>query len=284
MIATTTATSTFDKRLSNRAREIDSLLCIGLDPILNRLPDAIARTPAGVVEFSREIIAATSSMALAFKPNLAFFFALGREGLDTLYQVCADIPSNIPIVLDCKVNDMGATAEHYARAWFNELDVDAITIAPYMGEDACAPYFTNASKGVFMLTKTSNPGSGQFQDQTLESGHRLFEEVASQSAIWNDRYPASIGLVVGATWPDTFKQIRQHAPELWYLVPGIGEQGGSLKDSLVAGLTSSGDGILASASRSVLYASPGGDFAEASARAAAMLVDQIRSVRRALAT
>lgn len=280
MIATTATRSSLADRLSARAVEIDSLLCVGLDPILNRMPASVARTPAGVVEFSREIIDVTSTMALTYKPNLAFYLALGREGLDVLYQVCSLVPSQIPILLDCKVNDMGATADHYARAWFDELEVDAITIAPYMGEDACEPYFRNADKGAFVLTKTSNPGSGQFQDQALASGTTLFNEVAAQSQKWNDRYPASVGLVVGATWPETFIEIRQRAPHLWYLVPGIGEQGGSLEDSLSAGLNSNGDGILASASRSILYAANDRDYAEASGRAASDLVAQIRAIRR----
>ena len=282
MTETIAAATTFAARLTTRAREIDSLLCVGLDPILERMPDVIAKNSKGVVEFTREIIAATSDQVLAYKPNLAFYLALGRSGLDVLYQVCSLIPSSIPILLDCKVNDMGATAEHYARAWFDELNVDAITVAPYMGEDAVAPYLTNPTKGVFILTKTSNPGSGQLQDQKLATGERLFDEVASLSNNWNERYPSTVGLVVGATWPETFREIRKRAPYLWYLVPGIGEQGGSLEDSLIAGLTPVGEGILASASRSVLYAENSANFAEASGRAAAELVSRIRAVRHSI--
>jgi orotidine 5'-phosphate decarboxylase subfamily 2 len=162
--------------------------------------------------------------------------------------------------------------------------VDAITIAPYMGEDAVAPYLTDATKGAFILTKTSNPGSGQLQDRHLDSGEQLFLEVASLCNAWDASYPASVGLVVGATWPETFVEIRKRAPDLWILVPGIGEQGGSLEDSLTAGLNAHGDGILASASRSILYAGNDVNFADASGRAAEDLVNQIRKVRRSLAS
>jgi orotidine 5'-phosphate decarboxylase subfamily 2 len=282
LTATIATTTTFADRLSARASDVDSLLCVGIDPILERMPDVIAKTPDGVIEFCRNIIDATSTSVLAYKPNLAFFVALGRRGLNVLYEVCGSIPADIPILLDCKVNDLGATAEHYSRAWFDELAVDAITVAPYMGEDAIAPYLTNPTKGVFILTKTSNPGSGQFQDRVLDSGEHLYDEVAHLSHEWNDRYPSTVGLVVGATWPTTFEEIRKQAPDLWYLVPGIGEQGGSLEDSLRAGLNSAGDGILASASRSVLYADNGPDFHEASGRAATELVRQIRDVRRSM--
>jgi orotidine-5'-phosphate decarboxylase len=275
-------TSVFADRLSRRAAEIDSLLCVGLDPILDRMPMHFARNGDGVVEFCREVIQATATHTLAYKPNLGFFVGLGREGLDVLYRVCADIPSGIPILLDCKVNDLGATAEHYARGWFDELKVDAITVAPYMGEDAVAPYLADPTKGVFILTKTSNPGSGQLQDRELASGERLYLEVAGLSNEWNGKYPASVGLVVGATWPETFVEIRKRAPDLWILVPGIGEQGGSLEDSLTAGLNAQGDGILASASRSILYAGNDAAFADASGRAAEELVRQIRTVRRSL--
>jgi orotidine-5'-phosphate decarboxylase len=275
-------TSVFADRLSRRAAEIDSLLCVGLDPILARMPDHIAKDADGVVTFCREVIDATAAQALAYKPNLGFFVGLGRHGLGALYRVCADIPSGIPILLDCKVNDLGATAEHYARGWFDELQVDAITVAPYMGEDAVAPYLTDSTKGAFILTKTSNPGSGQLQDRELASGDPLFLEVATLCNEWDAKYPASVGLVVGATWPETFVRIRKRAPNLWILVPGIGEQGGSLEDSLTAGLTAQGDGILASASRSILYAGIDTNFAEASGRAAEDLVRQIRDVRRSL--
>lgn len=278
---TTSATTAISltERLSRRAQEIDSLVCVGLDPILERFPVGVARTPDGVVTFCREVIAATAEHALAYKPNLGFFMALGRQGLEVLYEVCAAIPEEIPVLLDGKVNDMGVTAEHYARGFFDELGVDALTIAPYMGEDAIEPYMRDAAKGVFILTKNSNPGSGQLQDRFLDSGERLYNEVASLCRQWDETYPASVGLVVGATYPEVFREIRERFPDGWILVPGIGEQGGSLEDSLANGLNAAGDGVLVSSSRSVLYASRGDDFADAAGAAAADLVRRVRQVR-----
>jgi orotidine-5'-phosphate decarboxylase len=275
--------TTFQDRMAARSMAIDSLLCIGLDPILESLPDSIARSPEGAYQFCREIVRATSDYALAYKPNLGFFVALGRAGLDVLYRLRADIPAGIPVVLDCKVNDMGATADHYARGWFGELDVDAITVAPFMGEDAVAPYLDRPDKGVFILTKTSNPGSGQLQDQLLATGDPLYIHVARLCQEWDNRYPAHVGLVVGATYPQTLRDIREQSPNQWILLPGIGAQGGSLEESLRSGLNWNGSGLLISASRSILYASSGSDYAQASASAAAELVEQIRAVRQRIA-
>jgi len=279
-VATPPVISSFESRMNQRAEEIDSLLCIGLDPVLESLPSPVERTPEGAYQFCRDIVAATSQYALAYKPNLGFFAGLGREGLDVLYRLRADIPAGIPVILDCKVNDMGPTAEGYARGWFGALDVDAITVAPYMGEDACAPYMNWEGKCVLILAKTSNPGSGQLQDQRLATGEPLYLHVAGLASEWDSRYPAHIGLVVGATYPETLRGIREKAPDQWILLPGIGAQGGSLEDSLASGLNRQGSGLLLSASRSVLYASDGSDYAEASANAAASLVDQIRALRR----
>jgi orotidine 5'-phosphate decarboxylase subfamily 2 len=282
--AASTLATDLATRLSQRAAEIDSLLCVGLDPILAHMPDSVAKTPDGVVEFLTAIIEATAEHTLIYKPNLGFFMGLGREGLDVLYRTCEAIPNEIPILLDGKVNDMGVTAEHWAHGLFNELGVDALTIAPYMGEDAIAPYMQDPAKAVFILDKNSNPGSGQFQDQQLQNGLTLYEEVAHRSNEWNETYPATVGLVVGATFPETFRRIREQAPDLWILVPGIGAQGGSLEDSLRAGLNSNAEGILASASRSILYAGNGPGYAAASAREAQEMVRQIRDVRAALAS
>jgi orotidine 5'-phosphate decarboxylase subfamily 2 len=276
----TTARSIAD-RLVARANDIQSLACVGLDPVLDRLPTGVSRDPAGVTAFLTEIVEATAPYALAYKPNLGFFVALGRQGLDVLYAVREAIPAEIPVILDGKINDMGLTAEHYAKGFFDELDIDLLTIAPYMGEDAIAPYMQDPERGVLILAKNSNPGSGQLQDRLLDTGRTLAMEVAHLAHGWNETYPASVGLVVGATYPEVFRDIRSEFPDGWLLVPGIGEQGGSLEDSLRSGLNGDGYGVLASASRSVLYAGQDADFATRSADAAADLARRTWEVRAA---
>lgn len=274
--------STFGDRLARRAAEVDSLLCIGLDPAIGRMPEGIPDTADGVIEFCERLVDATADLALAFKPNLAFFLAYGADGLDALYTVRDMIPSDVPVLLDCKIGDVGSTATAYATAWFDELDVDAITVHPYLGEDSLEPFLERSDKGVFVLAKTSNPGSGDLQDRTLgDTGLPLYEYVAARAAEWDASYPATVGLVVGATWPDQLRQIRDVAPTLPILLPGLGTQGGDLEASVRAGMTADGTGLLCSSSRGIMYASSGSDFAEAAREAAIRLRDDIDAVRRA---
>ena len=274
--------STFGDRLARRAAEVDSLLCIGLDPAIGRMPEGIPDTADGVIEFCERLVDATADLALAFKPNLAFFLAYGADGLDALYTVRDMIPSDVPVLLDCKIGDVGSTATAYATAWFDELDVDAITVHPYLGEDSLEPFLERSDKGVFVLAKTSNPGSGDLQDRTLgDTGLPLYEYVAARAAEWDASYPATVGLVVGATWPDQLRQIRDVAPTLPILLPGLGTQGGDLEASVRAGMTADGTGLLCSSSRGIMYASSGSDFAEAAREAAIRLRDDIEAVRRA---
>lgn len=274
--------STFGDRLARRAAEVDSLLCIGLDPAIGRMPEGIPDTADGVIEFCERLVDATADLALAFKPNLAFFLAYGADGLDALYTVRDMIPSDVPVLLDCKIGDVGSTATAYATAWFDELDVDAITVHPYLGEDSLEPFLKRSDKGVFVLAKTSNPGSGDLQDRTLgDTGLPLYEYVAARAAEWDASYPATVGLVVGATWPDQLRQIRDVAPTLPILLPGLGTQGGDLEASVRAGMTADGTGLLCSSSRGIMYASSGSDFAEAAREAAIRLRDDIDAVRRA---
>jgi len=274
--------STFGDRLARRAAEVDSLLCIGLDPAIGRMPEGIPDTADGVIEFCERLVDATADLALAFKPNLAFFLAYGADGLDALYTVRDMIPSDVPVLLDCKIGDVGSTATAYATAWFDELDVDAITVHPYLGEDSLEPFLERSDKGVFVLAKTSNPGSGDLQDRTLgDTGLPLYEYVAARAAEWDASYPATVGLVVGATWPDQLRQIRDVAPTLPILLPGLGTQGGDLEASVRAGMTADSTGLLCSSSRGIMYASSGSDFAEAAREAAIRLRDDIDAVRRA---
>lgn len=275
--------STFGARLDARAADADTLLCIGLDPAIGRMPDGIADDADGVVEFCERLITATAPYALAFKPNLAFFLAYGADGLDALYTVREMVPPEIPVILDCKIGDIGSTASAYATAWLDTLDVDAITVHPYLGEDSLEPFLARADKGVIVLAKTSNPGSGDLQDKKIDGADEpLYQYVARRAASWDVAYPATVGLVVGATWPEQLRDVRAVAPDQHILLPGLGSQGGDLHASLKAGLRSDGGGMLCSASRGIMYASSGSDFADAARSAATELRDQINAVRRQL--
>lgn len=274
----------FNQRLASRMRATDSLLCVGLDPVQSRMPEHFDRSPESVVRFCQELVEATHPFAAAYKPNLGFFAALGRTGLAVLWAVRHAIPHDIPVILDCKVNDIGTTSEAYAHGWFEEFGFDAITVNPYLGENAVAPYLSYEGKGVLILCKTSNPGSGDLQDVVLPNGDPLFLSVADRSHRWNARYPASVGLVVGATYPEQLAQVRQRCPDQLILLPGIGAQGGDLEASIRAGQTASGIGLLCSASRAIMYASKERDFATAAGQSARTIRDQINAVGTTVAS
>lgn len=237
----------FFSRLGNRAKQIDSLLCIGLDPHPADLAD---QSPEGIREFCLRLIEATSGVAAAFKPNAAFFEAFGPEGVAVLQQVIAAVPDGIPVILDAKRGDISSTAQAYAQAAFQTLGADAITLSPYLGRDSLEPFLSDAEHGVFLLCKTSNPGSGDLQDLTVDpQGLRLYEVVAKRANEWNQK--DNLGLVVGATYPQDLARIRQLAPDLWILAPGVGAQGGDLGNALKAGLRSDGMGLLIPISRGI---------------------------------
>lgn len=272
--------ATFHTRLSARERDADTLLCVGLDPVIDRLPSGIASTPAGVADFCIEIVQATQVVASCFKPNLPFYLSLGDEGAKVLRRVREAIPADIPMVLDCKVNDLGDTALAWARMAFDYIGADAIVTAPYMGEDALAPYFARDGKGVIVLVKTSNPGSDDFQNLQLADGTPLYLHVADRCKTWEQSYPADIGMVVGATYPDQLAAVRQLCPDQVILLPGLGAQGGDVAASVKAGIDGHGGSLLCSASRSILYASSGSDFAEAAHAEATRLRNEINLHRR----
>ena len=273
----------FEQRLRHRMETSDSLVCVGLDPTLDRLPAGIDATSSGAVEFCTQLISATADYAAAFKPNLGFFIGLGRTGLDALWQVRQAIPADIPVILDCKVGDIGSTAAAHAHGWFDEFAFDAITVNPYLGEDSLVPFMQDPAKGVLVVCKTSNPGSSDLQDLPVAthgaSAQPLYLTVADRSKEWNDRYPASIGLVVGATYPDQLRAVRGICPDQTILLPGLGVQGGNIQQVIEVGVDSSGLGLLCSASRSIMYASSRDDFADAARESARALHDSINACR-----
>jgi uridine monophosphate synthetase len=248
----------FFSRLTKRAQEIDSLLCVGLDPHTTDLNEP---TVNAVKEFCLRIIEATAGIAAAYKPNSAFFEAFGAEGIAALQQVISNIPDEVPVILDAKRGDIASTAEAYAHAAFLQLGAHAVTINPYLGHDALEPFLKDAERGVFLLCKTSNPGAGDLQDlRVIEKeadpgggdGHFLYEKVALMAKEWNVK--DNLGLVVGATQPEALRRVRILVPEMWILTPGVGVQGGQLSTAMQAGLRSDGMGMLIPVSRGISQA------------------------------
>lgn len=282
------AAGSFAARLQASAHRRQSLLCVGLDPLPDRLPAGVGEGADGAAAFCTAVVGATLDVAYAYKLNLGFYLAFGRAGIDALAQVREAIPADIPAILDCKVGDIDSTASAYAKGWFDEFGFDALTVNPYLGEDSLAPFLEYADRGVFVLCKTSNPGSGDFQDLTVRAqgggAATLAETVARRSAEWQERYPATVGLVVGATYPDQLATIRRLCPTQPILLPGVGAQGGDLDAAIRAGIDDNGEGLLASASRSIIFASSGADFADAARSAAIATRDAINQARAATTT
>lgn len=260
--------------------ENESLLCVGLDPEPKQFPKPLQGSPTleAVEAFCLEIATATAPYCCAFKPQIAHFAALGGEAV--LERICKSIRSAFPqhlLILDAKRGDIGSTAQHYATEAFDRYAADAVTVNPYMGSDSLAPYLAHAEKGIFVLCRTSNPGGNELQMQTLSSGQRVFEHVARLAAEqWNQH--GQVGLVVGATYPDEVGIVRQLAPELPLLVPGVGAQGGDLVRTVAQAVTASG-GLLLNSSRAILYASTDHDWREAAKQAAQQTHQAIQDAR-----
>lgn len=271
----------FLELLRGRWRDPARLLCVGLDPEPERLPLALRRLPLaeGVWVFCREVIEACAPYVCAFKPQIAHFAALGLESV--LERLVAHVKLHHPdiaVILDAKRGDIGSTARHYAREAFERYGADAVTVNPYLGGDSLEPFFAYPGKGVFVLCRTSNPGSAELQALELAGGERLFERVARlASGPWNTNGQA--GLVVGATWPQEVARVRSFAPGVPLLVPGIGAQGGDLAATVRAGWwRPEFPGLILNSSRAILYASGGEDWQQASAAAAQSLVAEVRTL------
>lgn len=255
----------FRSRLDHAVASAGAPLCVGLDPDPARLPIGFDGSPASVRAFCFAITDSTSHVAAAYKPNLAFFEALGPGGADALAAVCAHVrASGRLLVLDGKRGDIGNTGRRYATALYEQFDGDAATVAPYMGSDSVTPFLGHAGRCAFVLVATSNPGAAELQG-TLVDGEPLSHRVARMAMGWADGEPGELGFVVGATRPESLASLRAIAPEVPFLIPGVGAQGGSVPDVLAA---NAGGPVLISASRSVLYASTGSDFADAARDAA----------------
>jgi orotidine-5'-phosphate decarboxylase len=260
-------------------------ISVGLDPEIDRMPADLQGQPlaGAVVEFLRRIIAASAQKAAAFKPNAAHFEALGKDGFPVLRAVIElvhELAPGVPVILDAKRADIGSTNEKYAQATFDHLGADAITVHPYLGPEAMQPFLERKNNGVIVLARTSNPGSGRYQDLLVE-GMPLYQHIARDVAEeWNRN--GNCGLVVGATYPGDMAKVREVAPELPILVPGIGAQGGDVAATVKNGLTNNGDGLLLHAGRSLMYAfENGGTVQDATATAMTQLETEIATARKA---
>ena len=268
--------SAFAERIQDACNLTRSLLCVGLDP------DPALMPITDVFEFNRAIVDGTASVACAYKPNLAFYEALGVEGLTALERTVAYIRTVSPsavIIGDAKRGDIGPSAKAYAKAMFDVWGVDAVTINAWGGSDSVQPFLEDPSKGVFVWCRGSNPGSGDFQDLCVEDEDapaRLYEAMARACLRWNTR--GNVGLVVGATVPEQLAGVRRQCPDMPLLVPGVGAQGGELESAVRAGVNAEGRMALINSSRGIIYASGGPDFAEAAGRAATNLSDAINAV------
>lgn len=266
----------FDK-LERAAERNRSRLCVGLDPD----PARIAGGDIGA--YLREVIAATRDLVCCYKPNLAFFEALGPEGIALLWDVRRAIPNDIPVLADAKRGDIGNTAEAYARAVFDTWDFDAVTVNAYGGRDTLEPFLAHTNRGVYVWCRSSNPGAADFQDLLVADdagGQRpLYEVIATRVRDWNTHGNAA--LVAGATYPEQIARLRVLCPDLPFLLPGVGAQGATLHDAVQAAGFASGGGFIVNASRGVLYAGTDPGFAEAARRAALVLRDAIDEAERA---
>jgi orotidine-5'-phosphate decarboxylase len=256
----------------------DSMLCVGLDPEPAKFPGAWRGDASRIFDFCAAIVDATKDLACAFKPQIAYFAAQrAEEALERLVTHIHRVAPGVPVILDAKRGDIGATAEQYAREAFERYQADALTLSPFMGFDSIEPYLRHADKGLILLCRTSNPGGSDLQAQALASGLLLYEHIARlASGPWNAG--GQLGLVVGATYPQEIARVRELAPTLPLLIPGVGAQGGDAQATVRAGRREGGP-IIVSSSRAILYASAGADFAEAARHVAQATRGQLNAAR-----
>lgn len=260
--------------LYDQIRQKQSYLCIGLDTDLQRIPKHLLETEDPIFEFNKQIIDATQEFCVAYKPNLAFYEAQGVQGWQALEKTIRYIPESHFIIADAKRGDIGNTSRLYAQAFFEQLDVDAVTVAPYMGEDSVTPFLGFPGKWVILLALTSNPGSQNFQFAKQENDQPLYEKVMRTAATWGSS--EELMFVIGATHPEKFQEIRAIAPEHFLLVPGVGAQGGDLEAISRYGFNAH-CGLLVNSSRGIIYAGSGEGFAEKARQAALQIQREMAS-------
>jgi orotidine-5'-phosphate decarboxylase len=270
--------SPFAQQLEGAWKKNDSLVCVGLDPEIERFPAYIRKEPSPIFQFNRSIIDATADLVCAYKPQFAHYAAYEAEDqLERTIEYIHRVHPGIPVILDAKRGDIGNTAERYAIEAFERYGADAVTVNPYLGGDSLEPFLRHAERGVLILCRTSNPGAGDLQDLMIE-GRPLYQVVAELAARrWNSR--GNCLLVVGATYPRELAEVRALVGEMPLLVPGVGAQGGDVEQVVASGRTRSGTGLVISSSRAILYASAGEDFASAARAATASLRKKVNTGR-----
>ncbi len=277
---------TFIQKLLQAERHNNSLLCVGLDPDPARFPHHWRGDVSKMLDFCAAIVDATADLAIAFKPQIAYFAAHGAEPqLECLVRHMHRTAPHVPVILDAKRGDIGSTAEQYAKEAFERYGVDAVTLSPFMGFDSIEPYLQRHGKGAFLLCRTSNPGGDDFQAQRLAGvpgQPRVFEHIAVLAqGPWN--LNGQLGLVVGATYPEEIAQVRQRAPSLPLLIPGVGAQGGDAAATVKAGWRAVNGQttapIVVNSSRAILYASAGTDFAQAARTVALRTREELQAAK-----
>ena len=279
---------TFLEQLQSAERQNGSLLCVGLDPEPSKFPAGMKGDASKIYDFCAQIVDATADLAIAFKPQIAYFAAHRAE--DQLEKLMAHMrrsAPHVPVILDAKRGDIGSTAEQYAKEAFERYDADAVTLSPFMGFDSLQPYLKYHGKGAFLLCRTSNPGGDDLQNQRLasvEGQPLLYEHIAKLAqGPWN--LNGQLGLVVGATYPAEIERVRRLAPTLPLLIPGVGAQGGDAEATIKAGYRQSNGvttgAVVVSSSRAILYASSGGDFAQAARHEALRTRDLLKAAAQA---
>lgn len=270
----------FQEKLEKTSKKNNSLLCVGLDTDIEKLPIHLKNDPDPLFAFNKAIIDATHDLVCAYKPNTAYYEAQGTDGITALKKTIEYVNQTypeIPLIDDAKRADIGSTSQQYAKAIFDYLEFDAVTVNPYLGFDAIEPFLQYKDKGIIILCRTSNPGAADFQDLVVE-GEPLYIRVAKKVMEWNKKHNNCL-MVVGATWPKQLKEIRTLAADMFFLVPGLGAQGGDLKETLMNGLTQEKSGLILNASRAIIYASVNEDFAQKAREKAQDLRDSINQYR-----
>ena len=269
----------FTQQLERAWRENDSLVCVGLDPEIERFPPRIRAEASPIFQFNRAVIDATADLVCAYKPQFAHYAAYEAEDqLERTIEYIHRVHPGIPVILDAKRGDIGHTAERYAIEAFERYGADAVTVNPYLGGDSLEPFLRYTERGVLVLCRTSNPGAGDLQDLRVE-GRPLYQVVAELAARrWNVH--GNCLLVIGATYPRELAEVRALVGDMPLLVPGVGAQGGDVEQVVASGCTRSGTGLIVSSSRAILYASAADDFAQAARAATASLREKINASRR----
>lgn len=291
----------FLQKINNTINKNNSLLCIGLDTNIKKIPEHLLKSEDPIFKFNKAIIEKTFDLICCYKLNIAYYSADGLKGLESLIKTIGyihDRYSDVPVILDAKRADIGSTSEQYAKEVFDVINAEAVTVNPYLGFDAIEPFLKYKDKGIIILCRTSNPGASDFQDLIIKAQEPkvaiethlrggsdrtpleipLYMQVAEKVVEWNKKYGNCL-MVVGATWPEELKKIREIAPEMFFLVPGIGTQGGDLENTLKNGLTKEKSGLIIHSARAIIYASSGEDFAEKAREKAIQMRDSINKYR-----